>query len=130
MYMSDSLYHKFLRVSALSLALVLLFVSGLFSPVTHELSLNTGSYLATAIGINASVLPTDVNTLSAQLVQRQQELDAREIEVSLKESSAHSGDTSTFILSIILFIILVLIVLNYVLDFTRGRRLLSDTKAA
>ena len=128
--MTDSLYHKFLRVCALTLCFVLLFVSGIFSPVTKELSRNTGSYVASAIGINASVLPNDVNTLSAQLMERQKELDAREIAVSLKESTAEKSDMSTFILSTILFIILVLIVLNYVLDYIRGKRMQADALTA
>lgn len=126
MRMTESLYHKLLRVSGLTLALVLLFVSGIFSPVTKELSQNTGSYIATAVGINAAVLPNEVNTLSAQLIDRQKELDAREIAVQLKESEVQTADTSSFIISVILFIILVLIVLNYVLDFMRGRQFLSE----
>lgn len=123
--MTNSMYHKLLRVSALTLSLVLLFVSGIFSPVTKQLSNNTGTYVATAIGINASVLPTDVNTLSAQLQQREKELSEREIAVSLKESSPTS-DMPTFILSVLLFILLVLIVLNYVLDFMRGKLVLQN----
>ncbi len=120
--MANTVYHKLLRVSALTLALVLLFVSGIFSPITKQLSGNAGTYVATAIGINAAVLPNEVNTLSAQLVQRQQELDQREIAVDLKESSQEKSDLATYIMSVLLFILLVLIVLNYVLDFMRARQ--------
>jgi len=123
--MANSLYHKFLRISALTLALVLLFVSGVFSPVTKQLSSGAGSYVATAIGMNAAVLPNEVNTLSAQLVQREQELQQREIAVDLKESAPSTSDMGTYILSVLLFILLVLIVLNYVLDYIRARQSFS-----
>lgn len=116
------MYHIVLRSCALTLALVLLFVSGVLSPVTQKLSRDTGSYIATAIGMNASVVPTEINTLSAQLAQRDKELTEREIALNLKESSASVGDMSTFILSILLFVLLVLIVLNYVLDFLRTKK--------
>jgi hypothetical protein len=127
--MTNTLYHKLLRVSALSLALVLLFASGILSPVTKQLSSNAGSYIATAIGINAAVLPNEVNTLSAQLQQREKELQQREIAVELKESAQGVGGLSTFIMSTLLFVLLVLIILNYVLDFIRGRRSFN-TKAS
>jgi len=117
--MTDTLYHQLLRISALTLAFVLLFVSGIISPITKELSKGAGTYIATAIGMNAAVLPTDVNTLSAQLQQRDQELTQREIAVSLRESEPSKSDMATYVMSILLFILLVLIVLNYVLDFMR-----------
>jgi hypothetical protein len=75
------------------------------------------------IGINASVAPTELNTLTAQLTQREQELREREIAVQLKEESpSESTDMSTYILSILLFILLVLIVLNYALDYIRTKQ--------
>ncbi len=118
--MEQSLYHILLRTSALTLSLVLLFVSGVFSPVTQQLSQDTGMYLASTIGIQASVPVTEINTLSAQLEQRNVELSQREVAVTLKENES-STDTTTFILSVILFVLLVLIILNYILDFMRGR---------
>lgn len=116
--MQQSVYHILLRTSALTLALVLLFVSGIFSPITRELSNDTGSYLASAIGMNASIAPTEINTLALELQQRDQELAQREIAVSLKESKGNP-DVTTFVLSVVLFVLLVLIVLNYVLDYMR-----------
>lgn len=121
--MKDSVYHKLLRTSALSLALILMFVSGILSPVTRELSNNTGLYLASVIGMNASVLPNEVNTLSAQLLERDNELKQREIAINLKESKQEMGDVSIFIMSIILFILILLMILNYVLDFVRHKKL-------
>lgn len=117
--MTSTIYHKLLRITALTLALVLLFISGFVAPITKELSKSAGSYLATAIGMQASVVPTDMNTLSAELEERSRELTQREIAVSLKEEQGSA--TATYVLSIILFILLVLIVLNYVLDFMRAR---------
>jgi hypothetical protein len=120
--MEQTLYHKFLRTAALTLSLVLLFQSGILSPLTRELSDGTGRYVATAISMNASVTPNEINTLSAQLEQQKQALDQREIAVKLKEDSAgNTSNISTFILSVVLFILLVLVVLNYVLDYIRGR---------
>ena len=126
MSMQRSMYHIILRVSALSLAFLLLFESGLLSPVTKELSQGTHSYLASAIGMNASVMPTDINTLTAQLTQRERALSEREIAVSLREDSGTSSDVPVFLLSIVLFILLTLIVLNYVLDYLRLRSSLES----
>jgi hypothetical protein len=97
----------------------LLFVSGVISPVTQELSVNTRLYLANTIGMNAAVLPNEYNTLNTQLQTRAQELEQREIAVALKEKKSATFDISTFTLSIILFVMLILLVLNYVLDFLR-----------
>lgn len=128
--MNGTTYHTLLRVSALTLALVLLFDSGLLSPVTKELSRSTQSYLASAVGATARVEPNEINTLTAQISARERELDAREAAINEREisvglntsGSTNSNDVSTFMLSILLFIILVLIVLNYVLDYIRARR--------
>lgn len=113
-----------LRVSSLTLALVLLFQSGVLSPVTRELAYNAGSYVANAIGVNASVTPTEVNTITAALTAKERELAAREAALSKREISVNLGDTSsdertTFLLSVVLFILLTLIILNYLLDYLR-----------
>lgn len=132
--MKVSIYHVLLRVSALTLALVLLFDSGILSPVTKELSKNTQLYLASAVGVGASIEATEINTLSAQISERNRELDAREATLDSREisvglntsqsSEAQSNNLSTYILSVILFILIVLIVLNYALDYARDRKLL------
>ncbi len=120
--MQRSLYHIFLRTSALTLSLVLLFISGVLSPVTKQLSRDTGLYLASAIGVNAAVAPTPVNTLSAQLAERDKELTQREIAINLKEAKASRiPDLSTFLLSIAVFVLLVLMIINYTLDYLRAR---------
>lgn len=126
--MKGSVYHILLRTSALTLAFVLLFMSGILSPITRELSRDTGLYLATAIGMSAAVMPTEINTLSAELAKRDNELTQREIAVNLKEATASNGDISTFILSVLLFILLVLIILNYILDYIRNRKSISEQK--
>jgi len=127
-----SMYHMLLRISAMVIAVVLVFDSGFLFPITKQLSLNTQEYLANTVGATASVKPNELNVVTAQLTQRQRELDdreaalnEREISVGLNTDSNDSSETSvsTYVLSVLLFIILVLIVLNYVLDFARARRL-------
>jgi hypothetical protein len=121
--MHESLYHIFLRTSALTLSLVLLFVSGVLSPVTQQLSQDTELYLASAIGIKAAVAPTEINTLAAELLARDKQLTEREIAINLKEAKASSSpDVATFILSIAVFVLLVLMILNYTLDYRRARQ--------
>lgn len=127
--MQATFYHSLLRISSLTLALVLLFDSGIVTPFTKELSDNTGSYLASAIGMSASVTPTELNSITADLTAQQQRLNEREAALSEREiavglnagstNAAGGLDLSTFILSVILFILLVLILLNYLLDYLR-----------
>jgi hypothetical protein len=128
-YMQVSRYHKFLRVSLLLTAVTLLFDGGFVFPITEQLSDNTLSYLA---GARASVLATvpenEINTLTAQISERQRELDLREAALREREIATRNFggespvDYSTYILSTILFILTVLIVLNYAMDWTRVRK--------
>lgn len=119
--MRNTAYHALLRIFSLTLALVLLFESGLISPLTQDLSHQAGRHVASVIGMNAAVQPTELNTLTAQLTERERTLTEREIAVGLKEQGA-SSDASTYILSILLFILLVLIILNYALDYVRNKK--------
>lgn len=122
-----------LRTSALTLAIILLFESGVVSPITKQLSHNAGDYVATAIGVNAAVVPTEINSITAELTQKRQELAAREAAIAEREIAVNLNDESgnddmtTYILSVILFILLTLIVLNYILDFMRSRRLTNTS---
>lgn len=125
----DSTYHRFLRVAAAVCAVVLVFESGLLRDSTKDLSSQTHLYLANAIGINASVPKNELNQLTAQITQKEQELQAREaalrereIEVGIS-SGVSTTDTTTYIMAGILFILLVLIILNYTLDYLRLREL-------
>jgi len=128
--MEQTVYHQILRISSLVIALVLLFDSGILAPETAALSQNTQQYLANAVGVSASVQPTELSLATAELTARDQELDAREAEVAAREIALREnprpetpgGAASTFILSTILFIMLVLIVLNYGLDYARARQ--------
>lgn len=120
-------YHKLLRVSSLTFAVVLSFQSGLFSGVTAELAQNTQQYLASAVGIYAGVAPTDLNQITAGLTERELALAtredaiaAREIDIGLQPGGI-SQSTTTFMLATVLFILLVLILLNYALDYIRAR---------
>ena len=126
--MQHTLYHSLLRMISLTVALVLVFESGLINPVTKELSQNTHTYIATAIGMYAGVESTALNTITADLTRRETELAAREAEVTEREiavglnAGTGSGDNSVYILSSILFVLLVLIILNYILDFWRQKQ--------
>ena len=120
-------YHRVLRVAAVVFALMLVFDSGIISESTAKLSNGTQNYLANAVGMTASVAPTDLNQFTAQLTERERELSSREqalrereIEVGIN-SGGQTNDYSTYLLASILFIMLVLILLNYVLDYIRSR---------
>lgn len=124
---SDTIYHRVLRVSAVVCAFVLLFESGLVSPVTKQLSLETHQYLANAVGVGAAVEPTELNSLTSELTQqklalqaREQAITEREIQIGLTAGES-PNQTSTYVLSGVLFILLVLIILNYTLDYLRAR---------
>lgn len=125
--MRNSTYHRILRVSAVVCALALVFASGLMSESTARISNGTFAYLATAIGMSASVQPTELNQLTAQLTAKERELAAREAALREREisvdigSGGASGDRATYILASILFILLVLILINYTLDYMRLR---------
>ncbi len=111
-----------LRIAVCVIALALVFDSGLIVAATANISNNTQLYLANAVGVNASVAPTEVNQLTARITELEGELQTREREIAVnlnKNNNAGAFDKSTFVLSIILFILLVLIVLNFTLDYLR-----------
>lgn len=134
--MRDGWYHLSLRTAAAVLALTLLFVSGVVLPYTAELSRNSASYLATAVGVGATVAPNELNVITAQLTARERELAQREATLAQRELQTGVGreqsfvgetDVATYILSTILFILLVLILLNYALDFRRSQVVVGET---
>ena len=118
-------YHRILRVALLVVAFVLLFDSGFVMPITKILSDNAMNYLANSAGVFAQVEPNELNMLTKELTERQQELDRREASLREIESRDFSGanepDYSTYILSSILFVLTLLITVNYVLDWKRVR---------
>jgi hypothetical protein len=125
--MQNSYYHRCLRVSAVVFALLLVFESGLVHESTATLSVGTHQYLANAIGMSASVEPTELNQLTAELTVQKRALEAREaalrereIAVNLANDSS-SNQRTTYVLASILFILIVLILLNYILDYRRDR---------
>lgn len=125
--LDESMYHRVLRVFSVVCALVLLFESGLISPVTRQLSIDTHQYLANAVGMSVSIEPTELNSLTSELTKQKLALEAREqgirereIEIGLA-SGQSANQTSTYVLSGVLFILLVLIILNYTLDYLRAR---------
>ncbi|MCD5381543.1 MAG: hypothetical protein LR008_03140 [Candidatus Pacebacteria bacterium] len=123
--MKDNTYHRILRIASLVCALALVFESGLVYKSTAVISANAHLYLANAVGMSASVQPTELNRLTADLAAREHDLAAREaalternISIGLSDGSS-SNDKATFVLAAILFILLVLILLNYALDYLR-----------
>jgi hypothetical protein len=124
----DTNYHRFLRVSVLVMAFVLIFESGLLVRSSGTVANNVREYLVGAVGMTASVQPTELNQYTAALTQKEQELRdreaalmQREISSGLNEGSTTNSQVSTYLLASILFILLVLILLNYALDFLRSR---------
>lgn len=127
--MQSSRYHSFLRVSLLVTACVLVFDSGIISPISKQLSNTTFVYLGSVgSSVLASVPENELNTLSAQIAEEQRSLAAREAALQEREIAARSfggseeSEYSTYLISVMLFIIIVLLTLNYVLDFARMRQ--------
>jgi hypothetical protein len=129
----DSMYHRVLRVSAVVCAFVLLFESGLINHSTSLLALHANQYLANAVGMSASVQPTELNTYTAKLTEQKNLLDAREAAIRDREiqiglaAGENPNQTTTYVLASILFILLVLIILNYTLDYLRAREPKQNT---
>jgi len=130
--LETSWYHSILRVSAVVLAITLVFDSGLFSPATAQLSQSTQSYLANAVGVTVGVAPNELNVITAELTARERALatregaiEQREIAVGIDRSKNPVGSTSTstYLIAALLFIILLLLVLNYAMDLARSKRL-------
>lgn len=123
----QSSYHRVLRLSAVVVAVVLVFQSGLVHQSTKHLALETQNYLASVVGMSASVQPTELSLLTAQLAEREKALSEREAALNDREiavdlqAGAIQPDTTTYLLAGVLFILLVLIVLNYTLDYLRSR---------
>lgn len=123
----NTLYHRVLRTSVVVTALLLVFESGIVSHATLLLSINTHQYLAQSVGMTATVEPTELNSITAELTKqrllldnREAALKEREIEIGLRESGT-SNTTAIYVLSVIVFILLLLIVTNYILDYLRVR---------
>jgi len=125
--MEHSNYHRILRISSLVCAITLVFESGILSESTAQISIGTHAYLANAIGMSASVQPTELNQYTAELTSIERDLAAREAALREREiavdlsAGSSNNDTATYVLASILFILLVLILLNYALDYLRVR---------
>jgi hypothetical protein len=120
-YLDSSLYHKFLRIAVLTFALLLIFDSGLLNKETMKIADMATSHVATVVGVAASVEPTELNQLTNRITELETELEAKErlIAVNVRDNDSPATNTSTVILSFIVFVLLCLIILNYVLDYLR-----------
>jgi hypothetical protein len=133
MQIQHSTYHRVLRVSAVICAFILLFQTGLVFKPTQQLSQHTQNYLANAIGMSASVEPTELNSLTAELTAQKLALSARESAVAEREIAVNLAQggpdqRATYVMAAILFILLLLIILNYVLDYLRSRNRLTSNE--
>lgn len=122
------IYRSVLRVSAVVVAVVLVFQSGLIDERTVVLFDETSTQMSAMVGASASVQTTELNTITAELTQqqnllaqREQTIAEREIELGIDAGAATPDQTVTYILASILFIQLLLIVLNYGLDHLRAK---------
>ncbi len=124
------LYRSVLRVSVVVTACILVFQSGLVDERTAVVFTEaTDSLYATVVGASASVRPTEINQITAELTKQQQLLASREqvvaereIELGLAQGSTQSSNqATTYLLAAILLIQLILLVLNYVLDYLRTK---------
>lgn len=124
--MQYSLYRSILRVSLLGTAFLLVFDSGVVTPLTKQLSDRSVEYLAQTSGVFAQVAPNELNTMTAELRVREEDLNRREAElreIEARTYTTNSVDYSTYILSVVLFILTVLILMNYILDWRRVQRM-------
>lgn len=128
------LYRSILRVFTVVTAFVLVFQSGLFDERTAIVfSQASDSLYASAVGASASVRPTEISLITAELTKQKQLLASREeviaereIELGLAQGSTQSEtETVTYLLAAILLIQLILLVLNYALDYLRSKERLA-----
>jgi hypothetical protein len=121
--LENTLYHSFLRIAICVFAVALVFDSGLLSESTAKISSQAQKQMASAVGVKVGVAPNEVNQLTGRITELERDLALREREIAVNVGggSAPANNTSTFILSALLFIMLVLIVLNYALDYLRAR---------
>jgi len=124
------LYRSVLRVSVVVTAFILVFQSGMVDDRTAVVfSEATDGLYATVVGASASVRPTEINQITAELTKQQQLLASREEEIAEREielglaqgSTGSSNQTTTYLLAAILLIQLILLVLNYALDYLRSK---------
>jgi hypothetical protein len=121
--LENTLYHSFLRIAICVFAVALVFDSGILLDTTAKISDQVQNQLASAVGVKVGVTPNEVNQLTGRITELERDLALKEriIAVNVGSNSAPVSNTSTFILSALLFIMLVLIVLNYALDYLRAR---------
>lgn len=124
MFLCHSAYHKILRSSTVVTACLLAFASGAIVPDTRVLTMSTERYLANVVGMNAAVEPNEINTMSADLNKRADQLDLREREIDARaRGNIFTNPTVMYMLIAILSLQLMLIVANYILDYRRARKL-------
>lgn len=123
--MNVSVYHKVLRVSALTVALMLVFESGMCSPVSKQFADNTIIMLASA-STQVGIMNFSSNlNVAATLTARQNVIDTTNGNLSERSAPTRiSVETEsgypTYVLSTILFLLVLLILMNYLFDWRRA----------
>lgn len=114
---------EIVRRTAVVIALALfIYATSVASPkvLVQNASMMLGS---ASVGLSMGVEPNPYNTASAELAQKQSELDAREARISASEGGSLTGTrmlaAGSFMVSII---VLMLVAGNYYLDYRRDRR--------
>ena len=85
------------------------------------------SQLGQVVGVAGRVAPNEVNIFAQELEERQKELDEREQELLAREQGLFVEDRGiaidgTMLMATVGLLLLVLILLNFFLDWRRGRR--------
>jgi hypothetical protein len=125
--MSQSWYHSLLRVTLVVVAFAMVFESGVIHHATRDIAYTAGQQIASVVGMTASIAPNELNIITAQLTEKEQQLALREASLIEREIAVSVGggstasSTTTFLLATILFVLLLLIVLNYILDYLRSK---------
>jgi len=118
--LADSLYHKTLRISVTTCALLLLFVSGILSQTTAVLTNTSMQQLASVSGLAAADQTGSVEEGALNQSSTLSTADRR-------ATSQSQYDWLVFALATLLYSLLLLLVTNYALDYVRRQ---SATHAA
>ena len=116
-----------INIVALPIATALFVFSVSIAPVQDLIPTATTMLAGAVVSVSAGVASNPDNTLQAQLLQKKNELDTREAQLSERErnttdkpvSSNNSLALYSFLLSLALFI---LVAINFYMDWARGKK--------
>lgn len=127
---------KAIVVGVFTIVSLLFFLWQVFSvsgAISFDLaSFKNSSFAATIVGIGASIAPNEFNSLAEELQSRSQNITVREQELSLRESQLgieyrnaikNNNRVTLFALLAVTLVLVSLILLNFYLDYKRGKSL-------